>query len=208
MTQPLNRDRDLPQIGELDSEAGEFWVENPFMMSALGINLSAFERNCFYLNLRGDSFLNASFASAADIDSDSRSVIAADFDRDGRPDLLVGSDGGGPLRLFLNRMPSSARRVRITLVGTDSNRAAIGSRVVLHCGGRQIVRDVFAPNGFIGQGPVELLVGVGEAEVIDTLSVRWPTGQTEQFTDLQSNTQITITEGAAAVGVEPMLLRR
>ena len=167
------------------------------MMMSLGMNLSAFERNCFFLNSGGESFIDASFASAADIDSDSRSVIAADFDRDGRPDLLVGSDGGGPLRLFLNRLPATNRRIRLTLKGKTSNRAAVGSRVVLQCGDRQIVRDLFPANGFIGQGPIELLIGVGTAAKIDELSVRWPTGKLQRFHDIETNVEVSITEGAS-----------
>lgn len=195
MTQPLDRRSSLPPLGEIDREAGEFWVENPFLMTKMGMNLSAFERNRLYLNLGGESFLDASFASRADIDSDSRSVVAADFDRDGAPDLLVGSDGGGPLRLFLNRFPRTMRRIRIELVGVESNRPAIGSRIVAHCGGRKIVRDLFPANGCMGQGPVELLVGLGDVEKLQRLTVRWPTGRVQEFTDLPVDSQITITEG-------------
>ena len=149
--------------------------------------------------------MDASFASNVDIDSDSRSVIAADFDRDGYCDLLVGSDGGGPLRLFRNSYPWNTRRVRIELIGTTSNRKAIGSRVTLSCGNRKIVRDLFPANGFLGQGPPELLIGVGAAESIDQLTVRWPTGDSQEFTDLATDCVITITEGEGQTQSEPLL---
>ncbi len=87
MTQPLDRDSMLPELGEVDSEAGEFWVENPFMIRRNGLNLSAYERNSLFLNIAGEGFIDASFTTAADIDSDSHSVVAADFDRDGAVDL-------------------------------------------------------------------------------------------------------------------------
>ena len=152
MTQPLDRSCMLPQLGEMDDEHGEFWVENPFLLPQLGKNISAYEKNRMFLNMSGGAFLDASFASQADIDSDSRSVIASDFDKDGYCDLLVGSDGGGPLRMFRNSFPWQTRRVRLRLVGKISNRTALGSRVILECGGRQIVRDLFAicspPTGF------------------------------------------------------------
>ena len=195
MTQPLDRSARHPQLGHIDRDAGEFWVENPFMMPAAGHNLSAYERNRLYLNVDGRAFLDASFASRADIDSDSRSAVAADFDGDGAMDLLVCSVGGGPLRLFRNRFPSQGHRLRLELVGTESNRAAIGSRVILQCGQEQIVRDLFPPNPFMGQGPPRLLIGVGKAEKIDRLMVRWPTGKTQEFHDLPVDRPITITEG-------------
>jgi hypothetical protein len=153
-------------------------------------------------------FLDASFASRADIDSDSRSVVASDFDRDGHPDLLVGSVGGGPLRLFLNRFPRTNHRVRIDLVGVDSNRPAIGTRLVVHAGGRQIVRDLFPENGSVGQGPVEMVIGVGEAERIERLSIRWPSGRTQQFSDLPVDSTLVITEGRADYDVSGGMARR
>ena len=194
MTRPLDRECKLPRLGDLDSEHGEFWVENPFDIGKTGNNLSAYERNSFFLNVEGNSFIDASFASRTDIDSDSRAVVAADFDRDGAVDLLVGNAGGGPLRLFLNRFPQSNNRAMIRLTGVTSNRPAIGSRVILECGGQRIVRDMFAANGFMGQGPAELLVGIGEAKTIDKLTVRWPTGKSQEFHNLPSNTEISITE--------------
>ena len=86
----------LPELGEVDRDAGEFWYENPFQIVTNGENLSAFERNCLFMNLDGQAFIDGSFASGADIDSDSRSVIATDMNADGAIDLLVGSVGGGP----------------------------------------------------------------------------------------------------------------
>ena len=195
MTQPLDRRARLPQLGELDTEEGEFWVENPFLMRPNGMNLSAYERNCLFLNIDGGAFIDASFTSAVDIDADSRSVVAADFDRDGGVDLLVGSDGGGALRLFRNRLSQRGRSALVELRGTTSNRLGIGSRVIAKCGDRTIVRDLFPPSGFMGQGPSELLLGVEQAQRIDELTVRWPTGQTQRFTDLPVDGRIVITEG-------------
>ena len=203
MTQPLDRNARLPEVGPVDRKGGEFWVENPFDMPGSGHNLSAYERNRVYLNRDGRSFLDASFASAADIDSDSRSVIASDFDGDGAPDLLVGSVGGGPLRLFLNRFPAS-RRVRLDLVGEESNRAAIGTRVVAEAGGQRIVRDLFPATGAMGQGPAELILGLGRAERIDRLTLRWPSGREQVLSDLPADRRIRIVEGRAEPEIAPL----
>lgn len=197
MSQPLDRTKRLPELGSVDWEAGEFWVENPFMIAQLGNNLSAFEPNRLFLNTGRDAFMDASFASSANIDSDSRSVVAADFDRDGAPDLLVGSVGGGPLRLFLNRFPGNASRMRLDLVGKTGQRAAIGSRVEIDVGDRRIVRDLFPANGFMGQAPPELTIGLGQAQQIDRLRVRWPSGETLTLNDVPVQAQMTIREGKA-----------
>lgn len=195
VSQPLDRTSQTEQLGEVDTAAGEFWVRSPFQMRQLGHNLSAFEANRLFMNVDGERFLDASFASQANLDSDSRSVIVGDMDVDGRIDLLVGSVGGGPLRMFLNRIPVEHHKVRIELQGTDSNRTAIGARVVLQCGTKVITRDLFPANGFMGQSPAELLVGVGSATSIDRLTIRWPNGKLQELEDLPVDQVLRFVEG-------------
>lgn len=190
----------LPALGKMDQQAGEFWVENPFLMPKRGDNLSAYEHNCLFLNTSKPGeprFLDASFASAVDLDSDSRAAIAADFDRDGDLDLLVGSVGGGPLRLFENRM-SQGHRVVLALVGDNSNRDGIGCRITINTATHQFVRDVFPASGFMGTGPVEQHIGLGNSKLITRLTVRWPNGSTQEFADLAANYRHVITENIAA----------
>ena len=194
MSQPLDRTSKIEPLGKIDSAAGEFWT-HPFAMPQQRDNLSAFETNSLFLNVDGTRFLDASFASQANIDSDSRSVIVGDFDGDRAPDLLVGSVGGGPLRLFLNRFPEGHHRVELRLRGVESNHQAIGARAIVEANGKTIVRDLFAPNGFMGQGPARLNVGVGTADRIDRLTVRWPTGKRQVFEDLPVDCVIKIVEG-------------
>lgn len=195
VSQPLDRTHNTEQLGEVDVAAGEFWVASPFQMPQLGHNLSAFEANRLFLNVDGGRFLDASFASRANIDSDSRSAIVGDMDADGDVDLLVGSVGGGPLRMFVNRIPAKHHKVRIELQGSVSNRMAIGSRVVLHCANKTITRDLFPANGFMGQSPAELLIGVGQATSIDRLTIRWPNGEVQEFENLPVDQRLEISEG-------------
>lgn len=179
MTRPTDRTCELEAIGDIDRAAGEFWNTSPFAIVKDGENLSAYERNKFYMNLDGHKFFDASFASNADIDSDSRSAIGADFDGDGDPDLLVASTGGGALRVFDNQLDRGNHFLRIKLTGSKSNKMAIGSRVTLEVGDRKIIRDLFPRNGCMGLGPADLLIGVGKAETIDKVTIRWPTGKTQ-----------------------------
>lgn len=195
VSQPLDRTSQTEQLGEVDTAAGEFWVRSPFQMPQLGHNLSAFEANRLFMNVNGEQFLDASFASRANIDSDSRSVVAADMNGDGQVDLLVGSVGGGPLRLFLNRIPTEHHAVRIELQGTVANRTAIGSRVILRCGEMTVTRDLFPANGFMGQSPAELVVGVGPATTIDRLTVQWPNGELQEWEALPVDQCLRIVEG-------------
>ncbi len=203
MTQPFDRNHKIDALGPLDAEAGEFWVDNPFRMVREGYNLSAYERNKFFLNADGKQFLDASFASAADLESDSRSVVVADFDADHAPDLLVSNVGGVPLRMFKNQFPKDTHRVQVRLVGRESNRFGIGARVTALCGERTVVRDAFPANGLMGQSPIDLLIGTNDAVVLTTLTVRWPTGKTQSWTDVKSDCLVTIHEGQAELEIEP-----
>ena len=205
MTQPQNRFAITPARGELDTEAGEFWYDNPFMITAAGENLSAYEPNRTFINLGDLHFLDASFASGANIDSDSRSVVTGDFDRDGSIDLLVASAGGGPLRLFMNRIPDAGNRIQVSLVGTHNNRAGIGARVKVLTGDRRIVRDLLPVNSFMGQSPPEMIIGIGQADSIDYLNVRWPDGSTQEFRNVSANQHITITEGQSNYATRPAI---
>jgi len=182
VSQPLDRTCALPELGNLDRESGEFWVGNPFMISQVGENLSAYERNRLFLNVGGDGFLDASFTSSVDLDSDSRSVVHADFDRDGREDLLVGSVGGGPLRLFLNRFEVNGKGFRLLLHdGTGGNVSGIGSRIIVHTDKRKLFRKHFMRNQFQGQNPAETFVGLRSDESLAKIEVRWPDGSVQFF---------------------------
>lgn len=182
MSQPLDRNCQHQPLVELDNEAGELHASTPFALPQNGENLSAYERNCFYLNQQGKSFINGSFASGADIDSDSRSVISADFDADGTLDLLVGSVGGGPLRLFKNRLPQE-KCIKIELSGRESNASGLGSRIKITTKSGVIVRDLFPANGFMGQGPIMSNIGIGSAEIIN-IELTWPSGRTQRFDEI------------------------
>jgi len=193
VSQPLNRLCEHDALGDIDRDAGEFWVRTPFELPNQRKNLSAFERNRVYLNRHGRGFIDASFSSGADIDSDSRSVVSSDFDGDGVPDLLVSSVGGGPLRLFLNQI-EQGNRLRLNLVGVTSNRAGIGTRLIAEVGDQVITRDVFPENGCRGLGPVRASIGTGSAGKIDRLTLRWPSGTIQRFTDVVTPASLTIRE--------------
>lgn len=194
MSQPMDRCCTIEAKGELNEAAGEFWTENPFQMLNSGENLSAFERNRMFLNSGGDQFYEVSHGSSTDIDSDSRGVIAADFDRDGDEDLLVVNAGGGPLKLFINEIPQQ-NRVSIRLHSTKSgNPTGIGARLWAELENGSVYRTCFADDGFAGQSPPEIHVGTGDSSVIRKLTVTWPNGTQTEIRDIESNARLQIND--------------
>ena len=177
VSQPLDRTSDIQQLGELDEEAGEFWRTNIFQIANSGDNLSAFEPNRLFLNTgQGKRFIDASFNSGANIDSDSRSVIATDIDLDGKPDLLVGSVGGGPLRLFLNQVETENRFLSLQL--PEYSGSLVGTRIILHTSSHLIYRDLFPVNACLGQSPINMTFGIPAGTTVESATIRWPSGDT------------------------------
>ena len=99
-------------------------------------------------------------------------------------------------RLFL----MGAVLLLVSACGSESDtdataRQAVGAQVVLRCGSTTITRDLFPANGFMGQSPAELVIGVGQATTIDQLVIRWPTGEAQTFANLPVDGRLRIVEG-------------
>lgn len=183
----------MPLPGELDEELGEFWVGNPFDIFREH-NLSSFERNRTYLNVKGRGFLDISYLSGTDIDSDGRCVLALDIRNRGRLDLVLRQVGGGPIRIFENRLPQ-ANYLKVSLRGTDSNKLGIGAKLVAHVGGRQIVRELYPINTYRSQSPAHIHFGLAQAAKVDRLTIYWPSGAEQQLVDLPANRHLVVEEG-------------
>lgn len=192
MSQPFNQRATCPAAGEIDTELGEFWLENPWEPTEH--NLSAFERNRILLNTADGRFIDISHVSGgADLDSDSRSVVAGDFDEDGLLDLLIRNSGGGPIKLFRNQSPS-ANWVKLSLRGDASNSKGIGARIRAAIGEQVVERAMQAQNCFLGQSPAEVVIGLNKSDKIDSLQVLWPSGKAQTLSNLKANEHWLIVE--------------
>src|SRR5262249_37260444 len=125
---PGSRGAEVAGPGPLDNSLGEFWAPNPWMLVSRGHNLSGYERNRVFLNVRGRDFLDLSHLTGADSDGDGRAVVAADFRNVGMLDLIVRQAGGGPLLLFENRLPRK-HYLEVSLRGRGGNRNGVGARL-------------------------------------------------------------------------------
>ncbi|HEV3021819.1 MAG TPA: CRTAC1 family protein, partial [Pirellulales bacterium] len=109
----------------------------------------------------------------------SRCAATADFDGDGRLDIMVNNFNDRPY-YFKNEFPRR-HYVAFRLRGTKSNRDAIGAVVTLHCQTRVIVRQVHCSGGYLSQSSKTLDFGLGDFERIDFAEIRWPSGTRQRI---------------------------
>lgn len=212
VSQPYNRAARIPAPGKVDASLGEFWVENPWDI-ALKHNLSSYERKRAYLNVPdpaapgglGRAFLDISHLTGADNDGDGRAAIAADFRNDGRLDLVVRQVSGGPVHLYENQFPRR-HYLKVSLRGRPqpgvrptSNRQGIGARLVATVQGRQLVRELYPHNTFRSQAPNIVHFGLADADRVERLVIRWPSGYEQVQTNLAADRHIVVEEGKDSV---------
>ena len=147
-------------------------------------------------NLRNGTFEEVSQAAGlADMPLKSRRGAAfGDIANNGNVDIVV-LNVGEPPSLLLNTNKAANHRVLFHLVGTKSNRAAIGARVTIHAGGMTQFDEVRGGGSYLSQNDLRLHFGLGSATKIDLVEVRWPTGKTESFKDVTADKIYAITEG-------------
>jgi hypothetical protein len=123
-----------------------------------------------------------------------RGLAYGDFDRDGDLDLLV-TTNGGPALLFRNDQLAGHRSIRFRLVGTKSNRDAVGASVRIVSGGSSQTRVVKGGSSYLSQSELPLTFGLGKRDRVDRVVVNWPSGRSEEFKNLAAGRSYECVEG-------------
>lgn len=127
----------------------------------------------------------------------SRGAAFGDLFNDGNVDVVVLNVGETP-SLLRNENHDGNHRVLFRLIGTKSNRAAIGARVTIHSGGTMQFTEVRGGGSYLSQNDLRLHFGLAHATNIDSLEIRWPSGpveNVEKFRNLKPDAIYTIVEG-------------
>jgi hypothetical protein len=124
-----------------------------------------------------------------------RGAAFGDFDNDGDLDVLL-TVNNGPAYLYRNDVTSGNRSVRFRLIGTKSNRDAIGAVVRVTAGGVAGSRTVKSGGSYLSQSELPVTFGLGRRDSLDRVTIQWPSGATQEFKNVKAG-RYTITEGAA-----------
>ncbi len=164
---------------------------------------SGFERNVFYLNNRDATFSDVSGIVGLDFIEDSRSFALADFDHDGRVEMILKNRNSPQLRVLKNVMAELNPAIAFRLTGKKSNRDAIGAAVTVETPSGRQTRLLQAGSGFLAQHSKELFFGLGETKGPVAASIRWPSGLVQNLRDLPVNHRIWVEEGSPPSRKEP-----
>ena len=154
------------------------------------------QRKVVYRNLRSGRFEDVSERLGTPITTpkSSRGAAFADFDNDGDVDVVVNNVKDVPDLFRLDRT-SGAHWVSLALIGTQSNRSAIGALVRIVTSNGEQRQEVRGGGSYYSQNDLRLHFGIGDARTIDRVNVRWPNGLEESWSGLAADRLHALKEG-------------
>ncbi|MCM2369692.1 CRTAC1 family protein [Aporhodopirellula aestuarii] len=123
-----------------------------------------------------------------------RGAAFADFDGDGDQDVVISTSHSRPA-VFRNDQQTQHHFLRINLQGSECNRDAIGAIAELPLGDRTLTRTVMPTRSYLSQCEKTLTFGLGSTSQVDSITVTWPGGSSEQFEVDAIDQTITLTQG-------------
>jgi enediyne biosynthesis protein E4 len=132
-----------------------------------------------------------------------RGAAYGDIDGDGDLDVAL-STSAGPAALFRNQAPAAAHRLRVTLVGTKSNRSALGAEAHLTVNGRRSWLMVRSGSSYCSQSELPLTFGLGADTSAGPLDIYWPSGAKDTIPRVDADKHLVIEEGKGVVRTEPL----
>jgi len=164
------------------------------------------QQKLLYKNLRNGRFDDVSLQAGPGITVPvaSRGCAFGDFDNDGDIDVVVNTVNDYP-QLLRCDSSSSHNWIKVRTIGTKSNRSGIGARLrcVTHppdeAKPHQQIDEVRSGGSYISQNDLRVHFGLGKAEKVDVLEIRWPSGQIDTLKDVKGNQLIFVKEGEGIV---------
>jgi len=122
-----------------------------------------------------------------------RALIAFDYDGDGSADLLITQNNLPPV-LLKNVGGSKNGWLKLALGGDPDNKTGIGAKVNIFSGAQRQTWELSGASGYLGQGPLEVLTGLGRERQADVIKLRWPMGLVQNELQVAGGARTRITE--------------
>ena len=155
------------------------------------------QRKVVYRNLGTGRFVDVTerLGPPASTPAAGRGAAFGDLDDDGDVDIVV-NNVHAPPDVFRTESRNAHRWLTLHLVGTTSNRSAIGARVRVIAGDVTLVDEVRGGGSYFSQNDLRVHVGLGTYAGAVRIDVRWPNGNEERFEGIATNRIVALREGA------------
>ncbi len=117
-----------------------------------------------------------------------RGMARLDWNRDGKEDVVI-SNLDVPAALLTNTTEQPGHFLTLRVCGVTSSRDAIGTTITAHVGGRRLVRQLTAGDGYLASNERMLSLGLGPATLVERVEIRWPSGLRQEFKNLAADTE-------------------
>lgn len=183
---------DMDNDADLDIHVVNGHIIDNIAMYGTGVSYAM--KDLLYENV-GGRFVDVSARSgpAVQVDRVGRGEAVADFDNDGRLDIVI-SNLGQPAVLLRNTAPGTGNWLSIRARSRKSNSHGLGARVTAETAQGRQVREINNAASYLSSSDSRLHLGLGNAKVVTRLEVRWPSGQTQVLTNVAANRVLVIDE--------------
>jgi hypothetical protein len=160
--------------------------------------------NSLFHNAGGGRFSDVTAVSGSGFTTPylGRGAAFADFDNDGYEDIVVGNNGDPPLLLHNSGGVQGNHFVNLRLVGTRSNRDAMGARIKLISGGVSQIREVAGGGSYLSQSDLRAHFGLGRQTRIESIEILWPKGLRQSFKGIDADRFYIVEEGKDVLRVQ------
>ena len=166
------------------------------------------QRKVVYRNLGNGKFVDVSLQAGPGvlIEKASRGAAFGDLFNTGRQDVVVNNMHDRP-SLLHDCAPTTRHSLIVQLIGSRSNRSAIGARVAVAVGSRRLIDEVRSGGSFCSQNDLRIHVGLGASARADQIEVIWPNGAAETIGGVDADQLVVIQEGSGIVRRQPLSRR-